>query len=246
MPIVAADLVQYLSANRPEDDVSTSGGAIATTARSLDAQFSGAAQPEVVSDNAGDSMNVTIDGRNAAGEFITETNALNGTTPVLFSSTFERILNISIASGPAGTVTVKEGSGGTTRHTFAPGETVAAIFFQQASSDPSSGKTRYEKAFWKNEHGSLSLTSAEVTLITDAAGIYEIAVSDAKDDSESVADRETAPSGETFVDDDVAAAVPSGNLGSGEAIGVWVKQTLSAGAAPAKTTFETQLSGQTT
>lgn len=246
MPIVAGDLVQYLSASRPEDDVSTSGGAIDLTARPLDAQFSGAARPEIDSDNGGDAMNVTIDGRNAAGEFITETKALNGTSAVLFDATFERILNISIASGPAGTVTVAEGTGGAVRHTFAPGEQVAAILFQQAASDPSSGKTRYEKTFWKNQHGSLSLTTAEVTLITDAAGLYEIAVSDSIDDTESVTDREDAPSGETFVDDDVAASVPGGSLAAGEAIGVWVKQILGAGEAAAKTTLETQLSGNTT
>jgi hypothetical protein len=246
MPIVATDLVMYHAADRPEDDVSSSGGAIDTAARPLEAQFSAAALPEIVSDNAGDSMNVTIDGRDAAGVFITETNALNGVTEVLFAASFERILNINIASAPAGTVTVAQGASGTVRHTFNPAETDAAILFQRAASDPSLTKTRYEKVFWKNEHGSLALTDAEVTLITDTSNLYEIAVSDSIDDTEAVTDREDAPSGESFVDDDVAAPVPGGDLGFGEAIGVWVKQTLGAGAAPAKTTAEVQLAGNTT
>lgn len=241
----ASDLVAYMSANRPTDDASTSGGAISTTARPLDSQFAAAAVAALVSDNGADTtQTATIVGRNAAGEIVSENVGLNGTTEVLSSATFERIHSVTLDGVAAGTVLLKQGSGGTTRHTFAAGELVAAIFFQRAAADPSSGKVRYEKYFWKNEHGSESLTSATLELTTDAAGLYEVAVSDTIDDSESVANRLAAPSGETFVDDGVTQAVPGGGaLAAGEAIGHWVKQSLSAGEAAAKETFTTTLAG---
>jgi hypothetical protein len=241
----ASDLIYYLSGNRPTNDTDVSGGAISATSRPLDSQFSAAAVVSIESDNAADTMNVTIVGRDAAGEIVQEVEALNGTTPALTSQSFERIHSITIASTAAGTVTVKQGSGGTTRHTFAPGELVAAIFFQRAAADPSSTKTRYEKGFVKNEHATESLTSSTMELTTDASGNYEFAVAGSIDDTESVANRLAAPSGETFVDDGVDQNVPSsGNLGAGEAAGFWIKQGLAAAEAAAKETFVVTIAGQ--
>lgn len=246
MAILASDLKLNLSANRPTADTGTSGGAISTTSRPLSAQFSAAARPEIDSDNAADTMNVTIVGRNAAGVEISETKALNGTTAVLFDATYERIMRITLASGAAGTVTVAQGTGGTVRHTFAAGELVAAILFQGSASDPSVQTQRYEKTFWRNAHGSLALTAAEVMLTDDPDSRFHAAVAGSVDDTESVADRTTAPSGETFVDDDVAQTVPGGSVAAGSAIGHWIRQTLSAGASPAKSTLTSQLAGLTT
>lgn len=239
----ASDLVAYLSASHPEDDVSTSGGARSTTARPLDSQFAANAVAAVVSDNAADNMNVTVKGRLASGAIDTEVIALNGTTEAVGAKTWERILTVTIASPAAGTVLLRQGSGGTTRHTFAPGELKAAIFFIAAAADPSSGKTRYEKYFWENEHASEALLSAQLQLSSDPNSNYRVAVAGAVDDAESVADRETAPSGETFVDDGVDQAVPGTDLGATVAIGHWVEQTLAAAEAAAKETFTTQISG---
>jgi hypothetical protein len=246
MPIAASDLKPYLSANRPTDDVGTSGGAISATSRPLDSQFAASGRPEIVSANAADTMNVTIVGRNAAGDEITETKALNGTTPVLFDATYERILRATIASAAAGTVLLKQGAGGATRHTFAAGELVAAIFFQGSASDPDVQTLRYEKKFWKNNHGSLSLTSAELTLTDDPDDRFHAGTAPSVNDTASVTDRTTAPASVTFVDDDVAQSVPGGSLAAGAAIGRWFRQTLAAAAAPAKSTLTDQISGQTT
>lgn len=247
MSIVASELKKFLSANRPTDNTSTSGGAISTTSKPLSAQFSASAQPYIESDNAGDTMNVTIVGRNSAGEIIQETKALNGTTPVAFTASFLTLHTVTIASAATGTVLVKQGNGGTTRHTFAPGDLVAAILFQRAASDPDSALDYYEKEFFKNTNGTLSLTTAFVELVTPLDDIFEIALAASKDDSVSVANRLTAPAGGlTFVDDGTDLAVPSGNLAAGEAIGVWVKMKLNAGHAAGLPTFTTRLKGNTT
>ena len=59
MPVVSSDLIYYLSGNRPTDDVSTSGGAIDTTARLLDQQVSANEAPSAVSDAAGEDRKST-------------------------------------------------------------------------------------------------------------------------------------------------------------------------------------------
>lgn len=244
----ASDLVKYLSANRPEDDASTSGGAQDANARPVDTQVPDGSPEDldVVSDDAGDTtQTLTITYRRADGTVGTATPTLNGTTPVtaVAGENVERILEMTLASAATGTITVSGNTSATTFHAFAPGETDAKILFYGASSDPSVIKTRYEKEFWENTHATEALLSAEVELTADPNSIYEMGVAGAKDDTESVANRETAPTGETFVDDGVAQSVPGTDLLAGEAIGVWIKQTLAAGAAAAKPTFTTQLSG---
>lgn len=246
MSIVAADLVAHLPANLPEDDVSTAGGARVSTSRPLDSQFAASAQPYIESDNAGDTtQTVTIEGRDTGGGVISEAKTLNGTTPVAFTNTFERILNTIISAACTGTVLIKQGSGGTTRHTFAPGELKNAIFFQRSSSSGSI-EIRYEKVFLTNTHGTLTLNSAQVTLTADPDSRFRIGVHTSKDDTATITDRTTTPGGITFVDDSTAQNVPTGQLDAGEAIGVWIEQNLPASDAARKTTFTVQLSGTTT
>lgn len=245
MSVSASDLIRYGSANHVTDDSSTVGGAIDTAARPLDSQFSAAAAPQVVSDNAGDTMNCTIVGRTSAGAISSQTQALTGTTPVDFT-TLQRIHSITLASGPSGTVTVTQGSGGTTRHTFAAGETDAFTWFQRSVSATGSTSTRYEKAFWKNTSGDTDLTDAEVTLTADPNSNYRIGLDASQDASTSSTNRVTAPGGISFVDDSVAISVPGTDLEFGNAIGYWVEQSLSAGEGADQDTFTTELAGGTT
>lgn len=248
MSVAASDLKVYGAANQPMADTGTVGGAIDETRFHGITQFASAATPQIVSDNAGDTMNVTIEGRNAGGSVISETNALNGTTAVTFSNTFERILKVTIASTASGTVTVKEGAGGTTRITMVSGVVVAQIFFAKSASE--SGQTiRYEKFFWKNTNGTDTLNAAQVDLTADPATSCEFALEDAKDDNGTSTNRETLPSGiGSFFDDNNAQDVPGSpaQLAAGEKIGVWIKMTRAADAAAVKSTFTTELAGTTT
>jgi hypothetical protein len=243
--IDSTDLVAYSAASVPEDDVSTSGGARSTTSRPALTQLSANAVPAAVSDGA-DTRTITFTGRLPSGVIDTEALVLDGANEVVGAKTFERYLKVELSGTDAArTVTVRQGAGGATIATIAPDETKRHIFFQRSVSD-ASPSVRYEKLFWRNQHGTLSLTNAKVTLTADPASKIEIGLAAAKDDSGSVADRLTAPGGVTFVDDGVEQDVPSGALAAGEAIGVWIEQSLGANEAPQKSSFTTRLAGTTT
>jgi len=246
MAIASTDLKAFGAANMVDADTGTVGGAIDETHKVEFTQFASAAIPYAESDNAGDTMNMTIEGRNAAGEIISETKALNGTTPVGFTTmgSAERILKVTLASAASGTVVVKEGSGGTTRITIEAGITDVTAFFRKSAS-AGTQQVRYEKFFWLNDHATLSLTSAQVTLTADPASRIRIALEDAVDDTGTSTNRATEPSGiGSWTDDSSAINVPGGSLAAQERIGVWAEQTLPADDPPNKSTFTTQLSGQ--
>jgi hypothetical protein len=86
MPIATTDLVQFASANMPDIDTGTSGGAIDTLRRSDFTQIAANDTIQALSSSAGDTMNLTVEGRNAAGQVVTETKALTGTTAITFST----------------------------------------------------------------------------------------------------------------------------------------------------------------
>lgn len=239
----ASDLIPFLSANHPEDDASTTGGARSAVERPLDSQFSATAAAALVSTNAADTMNVTVRGRDAAGEIVSEVIALNGTTEVVTTQTYERILTVVLAAGPAGTVTLRQGAAGTARHTFAPAETGARIFFIGAVADAVAAESRYEKYFWENAHATESLLGAQLQLSADPQANYQVGVAATIDDTVTVANRLAAPAGITFVDDAVDQAVPGTDLAALTAVGHWVRQDLTAAEAAGKDTFTTQLSG---
>jgi hypothetical protein len=246
MSILTTELIAYCAASMPIDDASTSGGAIDLLNRPVFTQFGANALLSLTSSSASDTQNVTVNGRLASGLIDTETYALTGTTEKMGAKTWERILSITLVSNAIGTVTIKQGAGGTTIGTIPIGERGVRIMFYDSASDPVATKTRYEKLFWKNTNGSLTLTSAAMKLTTDAAAKIRIGCEAAVGGSQSVANRLTLPGSVTFVDDNISQAVPGNALASGSAIGVWVEQALGIGDAPVRSTFTTQLSGSTT
>ncbi len=247
-PIASGDLKLYGCASRPDDDSSTAGGAIATAVKPVFTQLSADARLEIVSDNAGDdgaAFTVTIEGRSPAGAVISESKDLDGTTPVLFDATYGRILKITVEQACAGTVSVKQGAGGTVRATLEPGFTEIIALFRKSASEASQ-VVRYEKVFWKNAHGSQTLLAAKVKLTADPSGKIEIGVHTSQGDTATITNRKTAPSGITFVDDNVEQSVPSNDIAAAGTIGVWIKQTLAADNAPINSSLTVQLAGTTT
>jgi len=244
MSITAAELIAYGSAARPEDDVSTSGGAIDLLNRPEMTQLTANSVIAAVSDGA-DVRTLTVTGRLATGAVDTEVLSLTGAVEVVGAKTFERILKL-VLSGTDGarTVTVTQGSAGPTRATIGPNETSRNGMFLKSASEASPTQ-RYEKFFWKNTNASLTLNDAEVELTADPAAKIKIGLATAKGDSGSVANRKTAPGGVSFVDDGVAISVPTTVLAAAEAIGTWIEQSLIADDAAQKTTFTSQLSGTT-
>lgn len=245
MSITSAELIAYCSASRPTDDVSTTGGAIDALRRPVFTQFSSSAKLSLTS-SASDTRNVTVTGRLAAGDYISETVALNGTTEVLSTNTYERILIVDAASTNSNTVTLKQGSGGSTIGTIPANERGVTAMFINSASSSSGSSTRYEKFFWKNTDGSLTLTSATITLTADPSSKITISLAGSLNDSATVANRTTSPGG-SFSGVGVALNVAnSQNLSSGAGQGVWVLQTLAQNDAALKSTFTTQLQGNTT
>lgn len=247
MSILSTELIAYGAASRPEDDASTSGGAIDALNRPEFTQWASGNKVSLTSDGT-DTRSVDIKGRLATGVLTSETVVLTNASEVLSTNTYERVLYVraQTTSGTR-TVTIKEGAGGTTRGTIPINEKgVFAMFIASASS--TSGVTdRYEKIFWKNTNGSsLTLTSSTMTLTADPSSKIKIGIETSIDDSTTVSNRITVPSNPTFVDDGVAQNLPSsGNLAASSAIGTWIKQTLAQNDSAFKSTFTTQLAGNT-
>lgn len=249
MSIVATDLICYGSASRTTSDSGTVGGAIDPLYRPVFTQMTSNHALEAVSSSASDTTQVlTITGRDAAGVLQTSTVTLNGTTAAQLSpaTVFQRILTASLSATCLGTVTVRTTSAGTTWGTIPIGEKgFYAMFINSASSG--STQTRWEKVFWKNINGSITLTSSQITLTADPnTPIFSVGVAAAIDDTTTITNRMTSP-GVTFVGLSVAQNVPnSQNLPAGSAIGVWVQQALPSNQTPLNSTFTSQLSGNTT
>lgn len=246
MSIVAAELVKRGALNRPEDDVSSSGGGIDNNCVLDITQLAANDVLRVVSDNAGDTtQNVTVTGRLASGAIDTDVIVLNGVTPVAGAKTFERILKINLSATAAGNVTIERNTNPYDDVVIVPaGKTDAAILFIDSSSEVSQ-TVRYEKEFWKNENGTTTLNAAKVTLTADPSTSIKIGVETAINDIVSVTNRKTVPSNPTFVDDGVAANVPGNALAAGAAIGVWIEMTRATDAAALKSSYTTKLEGTT-
>jgi hypothetical protein len=247
MPITAADLKGFLAANMPENDTGTSGGGISTAGKFEITDLAANDALEALSSNAADTMTLTLTGRNAAGAIVSETKALTGTTVVSFTvlATIKDFLKALLASAAAGTITVRRAGAGATVCTLEPAVTKAIRLFYDSTSE--SGITlRYEKVYYKNTHGTLTLTSAAIKLTSDPAARYRIGGAPSIDDTGSVANRKTAPGSVTFVDDNVSQSVPTGQIAAGSGIGIWVEQNLPANDPAHDNTLSIELAGSTT
>ncbi len=244
MPVISSELVQFLAANHPEDDTSTVGGAIDPAARPLDAELGANSNLEILSDGA-DTRTMTLRYRDAAGVIQSVgPTALNGTTPVSLGITAERVIEATLsASSGTRTVTLRVAGGGAVQHTFNPNETKAKRLFVKSVSSGAQ-KVYYEKTFWKNTDGVLSLLNAIMRLTADPTAKIKMGLAAAVDGSTTATNRLTAPGSVSFVDDNVDQNVPGTNLAAGSAIGCWWEFTLAADEPPIKNSFTSQLRGQ--
>lgn len=241
MPIVAADLNAYQSAVMPEDDTTGSvGGAIATAGRVKPMPWPATEAPVVRSDNAADTMVATVGGLDGAGALVEDTRSLAGVAPQTYPTSFSRILKLVLASAAAGTVTWYRNDNSTVVQSLAPGETSNRAMFYDAAS-AASQVIRYEKLFWQNDHGTLTLNSAELELTADPQA--RIRVGDENTPDDTTTNRVTAPSGVTFVNDSVVIDITS--LAAGANNGLWAELDLPADDPAFNSSFTTQLNGTT-
>lgn len=246
MAIAAADLILYGALSRPEDDAATSGGAIDIDHRPVFTQLAANDTLEMLSDNAGDTtQSVTVTGRDAAGAVFSDSKTLNGTTPVAFTGTFERVQKVVMDSDAIGNVTIRRASAGPTVGVIPPGERGFFAHFLNSASE-ASPTTRFEKDHWRNSHGTLTLNAAKVQLFADPSSVIRQGVVAAKNDSTSVTNRKTTPGGVTFVDDGIDQNVPGTTLEAASNIGLWWELSLAADNVPIRDTFTARITGTST
>jgi hypothetical protein len=251
MSIVASELIAYAAANMPTDESSTVGGAIDPLRRVTFTDIAATDTVQALSDSASDTAGptVTVTGRNAGGATVSETKALTGTSAITFSTmgAVERVQIVELSATCVGNITVRRTTGATLIGTVPIGERGFRRMFINAFSDVGS-KNYYEKFFWKNTNGSLALLNALVQQNSDPTGKVTHLIAAAVGDTATSANRLTAPSAANTLDpdtfDDVDKAVPGTDLASAAAIGVWLKLALGAADSPIKSSYTSQLSGQ--
>jgi|GEM_PF-1926281 len=252
MPVIDSDIVVYGSASMPDDDTPTNiGGAIDTTVRVVFTDIVATDQVEVLSDNAGDTtQTVTLYGRNAAGELVSEGLSLSGATVITSTIVFERILKIVVDGAHAGTITVRDQDTDTVIAAIESGVLEIRRPFYNAVADAPGGSERayHEKVFFKNNNSTLSLTAAQIAEQADPSGKVTFALEsslDGVDTNGSGNNRQVAPSGYTF-DSATKDVANGGNHTAGAGQGLWLELTLAAGDAAQNTSYTLRESGQTT
>lgn len=252
MPISATDIKFYGSTVMAEaDGTGSQGGAIQTATKVIFTDITTTDNVTIISSAAGDTtQTVTVTGRNTTGAIVSEVLSLNGTSRVVGATNFERIMKIVVNAAHTGTITVTRDNGATYTviATLETGILQVRRIFYNTSSDVVTGSNRnyYEKIFIKNEHATLSLLSATIKEASDPTGNVSFDLESTTGGSNTSTNRVTAPaSGMLGSFDSTDKAVPSTNLAAGTAIGVWLKLSLIAGSAPAKSTWTVNVAGVT-
>lgn len=251
MSISSDDIRFYGSANMPEDNVSTSGGAIDLTTKVIFSDIATTDNVTVISTSVADTGNITITGRLASGIISAETLGMTGTVRLVAANNYERILKVELASAPSGIITISRDNSPTYSQiaTMESGVTTVRRLFYDSSADVSGGSARdyYEKIFVKNVNATLALSNAIVIEQADPSAYTTFDLESSKGGSNSVASRlDTVPSSMLGSFTSANKTIPGGYLGSGEACGIWIKLSLASGVAASKSTITYRITGTST
>ena len=245
MSVSGADLVIYNSLDNPLSDTTTAGGDINSYMRATFDDPTSAATMTFVSTSALDTQNISVTGRDTAGDIKSETLGLSGTTTITSSHTYGRILVCGLSSGCAGVVTVS-GSSVNKLTDIPAAESGFRRPFYDATATTSASKTLYEKVFIKNNNSASTLNNA--TLIEVSSGLYssiEFGLENDKKSLQTVSNRTTAPTGIGGGFGSSSSGLVGSNLTAGDYQGVWLKLSLSAGEAATNSYYQVQVSGTT-
>lgn len=128
----------------------------------------------------------------------------------------------------------------------------SGIFDNVSSAEGTAGDTEYRCIYVKNTHGSLTYQGAKVWIqantpsadTTVDIGLGTTAVGTGNE--QTVADEQTAPSGVTFsAAANEGAALSIGDIPAGHHKAVWIRRTVTAGAAAAADSFTLRTKGDT-
>ena len=141
-------------------------------------------------------------------------------------------------SGGAGNTDPDLSLGGVMSTTTSISTTVGEqnLFNDVAGAEASAGSTKYRGLYLLNNHGSLTLSSSVVWIETQtpsASSIIAIALAGEGVNAtiETVANEDTAPSGESFSSPATkGAGLSTGSLTFGQRYGIWIRRIISASA----------------
>lgn len=128
------------------------------------------------------------------------------------------------------------GLGGAVTTTEIVNATVHNLFDKVVGVEAAAGDVEYRCFYVENGHATLTLEGAEIYILsnTPAAGsAVSIGLGSSAIDGEeqSIADEETAPTGVTFSQPGSGSPLAIGNLAPGQHKAIWVRRTITAGAA---------------
>jgi hypothetical protein len=201
---------------------------------------------------AGDTLPISVTGRNAGGSIVGHTINLSGISICsgAGSQTFERILKIGVPNH-SGTITVRDQAYGTIT-TIPSGVNYVRRPFYNVSSDVAGGVTKnyYEKVFIKNTNSVNSLLEANVYELTGGlATSVSWALDLVQNGNSTSTSRRSAPTDGVGAFNSlpgIVSGVPGGDLSAGSGIGAWLNLTLADGALPTKDIYTLAVSGSTT
>lgn len=127
----------------------------------------------------------------------------------------------------------------------------ASIFDDVSSSEAAAGDTEYRCFYVHNNHGTLTLTNAKAWIQTNtpsADTTIDLALGNAamNGTETAVANESTAPSGPTFsAPSSYAGGIALGDIPAGQHRAVWIRRTVTAGAAVAADSFKIRVQGDT-
>lgn len=243
----------FLSANRPEDDVAASGGAVDRKCRLISREdadnIAGGAGDliDLVSTAAGDTNNVTVAGYKADGTWVSEVVAMAGAVHVQSVNEFLHLRKVEIDADAVGVITVARFNGGAyaALFTIPIGERGASALFLLAKAEAAGGAAKefYEKVFAVNTTAG-ALTGVKTFMSEDEDAELKLDLEEdaggdtTTDGNEQVANRLTEPAaggGYAWADHATAGTahvcgdLEDGNLVLDESQGVWIQLTLAPG-----------------
>ena len=127
--------------------------------------------------------------------------------------------------------------GGAISSTEVTDNTTHNLFDQVSGTESNAGDTEYRCVYLKNTHGSLTAQNTHVYISSNTASsdtTIDIALAGEGSNAtaETIANENTAPSGETFsAPTTYAGGLDMGNLAAGQRYGLWIRRTVTAGAA---------------
>lgn len=228
----------YSLAFQPQDDFTTSGGAIDLQTRPLFAQLGGTSTLTVSSDGT-DTRIVAISARDVSNNPISLVADLS-VSPVTTIAVARFLWAQVSVIDPLRTITIKAGA--TPIATIPPNELAIRLLFIGAFSETAE-IDRFEKIFARND-GTSTITNPFVALTSDPELAYSVGLDPSVNSALSTTNRKTAPVGVTFSGLLTLIQVPS-SLTPSSSIGIWVRQRLSAQRAGFASPFTVQVQGGT-